>query len=111
MTGRSRYVRLFPERVYFLLARLTDREVVAYLRVVNDYVVRDGQVQFDDKALAKVAGISSRAWSDLRDKLVELGIVKVDGDKFVDPDQSASLEIQRATSERQRGNAMRRWKR
>lgn len=108
-TGRTRYVRLFPERLYFLLARFTEREIVAYLRLLAEYVVTDGAPKDDGKVLARIVGLSARAWAELRTKLIEMGLAKVDDGRLVDLDQQASLDILRASSERQRERALHRW--
>jgi hypothetical protein len=107
--GRSRYLRLFPERVAFLLLHLDARELTGYLRIATHYVVADGQLPADDKALARIAAMPAKVWADLRARLIDLGIVHVEGDRLVDADQQANLDIQRAASARQRARVMRRW--
>jgi len=51
-TGRTRYVRLFPDRIFFLVEMLDDRELAAWLRLTVAYVMADGALPSDDKKLA-----------------------------------------------------------
>ncbi len=44
-TGRSRYVRLFPERNLFLFDQLDAKEHFAYSKLLTAYVIRDGVVR------------------------------------------------------------------
>lgn len=110
-TGRTRYIRLFPERVYLLLAQLSDRELVAYLRFVTHYAVAGKAPVDDDKALARVAAMPAPAWSRLKSTLMALGIVEVVAGSLVDADQQKNLDIQAETSERQRQRVLRRYRR
>jgi len=107
-TGRTRYIRLFPERVYLLLAQLSDRELVGYLRFVTHYAVAGKAPVDDDKALARVAAMPAPAWSRLKSTLMALGIVEVVAGNLVDADQQKNLDIQAETSERQRQRVLRR---
>jgi len=109
-TGRTRYVRIFPERMLFLLDQLSDRELVCVLRLAMAYVISDGDMQADDKRLASVTKLSLKAWADLRDKLLLLGLGRVQAGMWIDDDQLANLMIQRSVSERGKRGAAARWR-
>jgi hypothetical protein len=108
-TGRTRYVRFFPERLYFLVVHLTEREMVAYLRFVAKYVVGNGAPKDEPKALAPMVGLSAAAWTNLRTKLIEMGVIALVDGHLVDEDQQKNLDIQRKTSERQARIARKKW--
>lgn len=108
-TGRSRYVRLFPERLAFLLLHLEAREFCAYVRFLNHYVVSGGAVLDDRKSLGRVVQLSPRAWPELRAKLINLDLVQAEGGRLIDKDQQTNLDIQSRTSDRQRDRANKRW--
>lgn len=108
-TGRTRYLRIFPERATFLLDRLDDKQVGAWLRLALEFVIRDGQVADDDKALARITRLSVRSWRELRATLVELGLGRVVDGRWIDDDQQENLNRQNAFIERQRGAARARW--
>lgn len=107
--ARHRYVRLFPERLLLLLHCLSATELRAYIYLLHEYVLKDGQLAADDKELARVARLKPEGWQVLRAKLIDVGIGKVVGKLWVDEDQAKNLEIQRAASERQRKRAEQRW--
>ncbi len=109
-TGRKRYVRLFPERVSFLLTNLTPGQFVAYFRVLSQYCVRDGDLH-GAASLRLLSGLPKKAWEDLVEVLTTLGIAHLDGDKWVDEDQDENLKIQRQITARQSERALARWKR
>ena len=108
-TGRSRYVRLFPERNLFLFDQLDAKEHFAYLKLLTAYVIRDGVVPDDPKQIAKVCGITRKSWASLRAKLIDLGLGRVEEGRWVDDDQDRSLELQRRYSEKQRQRVRARW--
>jgi hypothetical protein len=108
-SGRTRYMRLFAERAYFLLDQLTERELSAWLRLSLAFVIADGDLADDDKRLASITKLSARAWSELRDKLLLLGLGRVEAGQWIDDDQLANLRIQRAVSERGKRGAQGRW--
>ena len=109
-TARQRYVRIFPERMDFLLARLNPIEFTAYMRLLTEYAVRDGQIVDDDRQLARIAGLSRSAWTALREKLLALGVARVADGRWIDDDQQANLDRQREFAEKQRARAMGRWR-
>jgi len=105
-TGRNRYIRLFPERLLYVLEMLTDQEVKSWLRVTIAYAVADGELRTEHLASISKAG---KRWPDLRDKLLALGLGRIEGDRWIDDDQERSLAIQRSSSERGRRGAAGRW--
>jgi hypothetical protein len=107
-TGRTRYVRFFAERLCFVLDGLEADEVVGWLRLTKAYVGSDGLLVADDKHLAVVTKIGKR-WPALRDKLLALGLGRVDGGRWIDDDQDRNLEIQRRLSGRGSKAAIARW--
>jgi hypothetical protein len=107
-SGRTRYQRLFPERTYFLFEHLNDREFVAYMRLLTAYVVTDGVLSADDKRLAIITKTGTR-WPELRDKLITLGLGRIDGGLWIDDDQQGNLDIQRRLSDRGSKGAKTRW--
>lgn len=109
-TGRTRYVRLFPERMLFLLDQLSARELVCVLRLSMAYVIADGDLRADDKRLASITKLSLKSWAELRDKLLLLGLGRVEAGQWIDDDQLGSLQIQRRVSERGKRGAAARWK-
>lgn len=109
-TGRTRYVRLFPERMLFLLDQLTDRELVCVLRLSMAYVIADGDLPADDRRLAGFTKLSPKAWAELRDKLLLLGLGRIEAGQWIDDDQLSNLKIQRSVSERGKRGAAARWR-
>lgn len=109
-TSRTRYVRFFPERLMFATAVLTPPEVVAWMRLTLAFVMRDGVLPADDRALAGITQTGQR-WPALRDKLLDLGLGRIEGGLWVDDDQHRNLEIQRRSSERGTKGATARWTR
>jgi hypothetical protein len=107
-TSRTRFMRLFPERVLYVIEMLTPPEMVAWMRLSLAYVMRDGVLPADDKALAHITRRGTR-WPALRDKLLMLGLGRIEGGLWVDDDQARNLEIQRLGSERGRTGANARW--
>jgi hypothetical protein len=107
-TGRTRYLRLFPERVCFALDSLSESEVVAWLRLTKGYVVNDGILLADDKHLAMLTKMGKR-WPDLREKLIALGLGRIEGGLWIDDDQQQNLEIQRRLTNRGAKGASARW--
>ena len=109
-TGRQRYLRLYPERVSFLLTNLSPVQFVAYFRVLSQYCVHDGDLH-SAASLRLLSGLPKKAWQELVEVLTTLGIAHLDGDKWVDEDQDANLEIQKQITARQSERALARWKR
>lgn len=107
-TSRTRYVRLFPERIFFLLESLDDRELAAWVRLTVAYVMADGALSSDEKKLALVTKTGKR-WPELRDKLVGLGLGRVEAGLWIDDDQQKSLDLQRQYSVRGERGAAARW--
>ena len=106
-TGRTRYMRLFPERFYFAIENLTEREMAAWLRLTMAFVTADGALPADDKRLAAITKTGKR-WPELRDKLSMLGLGRVANGHWIDDDQNKNLQIQRRSTERAlRANAVR----
>ena len=96
-TGRTRYLRLFPERHYFLAEMLNDREIAAWLRLTMAFVVRDGELPVEGLSAITKTG---KRWPALRDKLIILGLGCIEDGHWIDADQRANLEIQRRLSMR-----------
>jgi hypothetical protein len=70
----------------------------------RELALRNGHLPADDKLLATVTKLSATAWGALRDKLLMLGLVRVENGMWIDDDQERSLEIQRSSRLRgQRG--------
>jgi hypothetical protein len=107
-TGHSRYIRLFPERVLFAAELLTDHELVAWLRLALAYVVRDGELPADDAHLAAVTK-TGKKWPALREKLLMLGLGRIESGQWIDDHQQSSLELQRSQSFRGSKGAAARW--
>lgn len=107
-TGRTRYMRLFPERCFFALEQLTEREFVAWIRLMVAYVVADGELACDDKRLALLTKMGSR-WPELRDKLAALGLGRLEAGFWIDDDQARNLGFQQRASERGERGAAVRW--
>ena len=98
--GLQRYTRHFPGRVFILLDRLTEREFVALFRLQMEFVIMDGQVPADDKHLAGITKLPRKAWLELKDKLLQLGVCRVENGMWCDDDQTVNLDFQRAASAR-----------
>lgn len=108
-SGRTRYMRFFPERLFYMLDQLTEREMVAALRLSLAYVIADGDLADDDKRMASITKLSAKAWPELRDKLLLLGLGRVEAGQWIDDDQLANLRIQRNVSARGKRGAQARW--
>lgn len=98
--GRTRYVRLFPERTLYMLDRLSDREFIAAYRLMMEFVITDANLPADDAHLACITKLSAKAWAMLRDKLLQLGLGRIEHGFWIDDDQLANLDMQRAASMR-----------
>ena len=98
--ARTRYVRFFAERGLYLLDRLTEREFVAFYRLSSEFVQLDGALHAADKQLAAITKMSAKAWNELRDKLLVLGLGRIEHGHWIDDDQLRNLEIQRRATER-----------
>lgn len=108
-SGRTRYLRLFPERLVFMFDQLTPAEFYATLRLQLAYVVADGDLQADDRRLAAVTKQSAKGWAALRDKLLLLGLGRIEAGQWIDDDQLRNLQVQRRVSEKARAGAAKRW--
>lgn len=108
MAIRDRYVRFFPKCMAQLHACLTPVELYAYLKVLMQYMQLEGGLPFDDRRLALLAGLNSKDWSQLRDKLVAHGLAGVIDGKWVDFDQQQNLQRQLEISRSQRTKALKR---
>lgn len=108
-TGRTRYLRTFPERAFFLLDQLTQAEFVAAYRLSLAFVIADGDLKADDRLLAGVTKTTPKAWAALRAKLLLLGLGRIEAGQWIDDDQLANLLVQRRVSERGRRGAEVRW--
>jgi hypothetical protein len=108
--ARTRYVRLFPERLLYLIDRLTERELVAFLRLSSEFVQLDGALPADDKRLAVTVKLKAKAWDELRDKLIVLGLGRIEHGHWIDDDQLRNLEVQRRSSEQRTLAVQARWR-
>lgn len=108
-SGRTRFVRYFPERVLFMLDQLTAKEFVAMARLAMAYVIADGDLPADDRRLASITKLSAKAWTELRDKALLLGLGRIERGQWIDDDQLGNLLVQRRTSERGKRGAAGRW--
>ena len=107
--ARTRYVRFFAERGLYLLDRLTEREFVAFYRLSMEFVQLDGALPAADRQLAAVTKLSTKAWGELRDKLLVLGLGRIEHGHWIDDDQLANLQMQRRASERAKSAAAKSW--
>lgn len=108
--ARTRYVRLFPEKLLYLIDRLTPVQIVAFLRLSSEFVQLDGVLPAADKHLATVAKMTPTAWGELRDKLLVLGLGRIELGHWIDDDQLRNLEIQRRVSEQRTLAVQTRWR-
>lgn len=108
-TGRTRYLRHFPERLTYMLDQLTPSEFYATCRLQLAYVIADGDLPDDERRLAALAKVAPKAWLALREKLLLLGLGRVEAGQWIDDDQLANLQVQRRVSEKGRLGATRRW--
>jgi hypothetical protein len=107
--ARTRYVRLFPEKLLYLIDRLTPVQIVAFMRLSSEFVQVDGALPANDKHLATVAKMTPKAWGELRDKLLVLGLGRIELGHWIDDDQLRNLEIQRRVSEQRTRAVQTRW--
>lgn len=98
--GLQRYTRHFPGRAFILLDRLTEREFAALFRLQMEFVIMDGHVPADDKHLSGIAKLPRKAWLELKDKLIHLGVCRIENGMWCDDDQAVNLDFQRAASAR-----------
>ena len=108
--ARTRYVRLFPEKLLYLIDRLPPVQIVAFLRLSSEFVQLDGALPANDKHLATVAKMTPKAWAELRDKLLVLGLGRIELGHWIDDDQLRNLEIQRRVSEQRTHAVQTRWR-
>ena len=106
--GRNRFVRLFPERMDFLINRLTPKQLVAYMKILSVYCSFEGDLRGEVK-LRVTSGLSKKEWPAFVELLGGLGIAAFVGDKWVDADQDTNIKIQKSSSERQATRARNRW--
>jgi uncharacterized protein YdaU (DUF1376 family) len=107
---RDRYVRTFPKRWGQYLQRLSPREIVAYQSVLMEYAQRECDLPDDDKLLASISGLSVKAWTLLRARLIEFGFARAADGKWHDDDQAESIERQVAYSKTQSLKALKRFR-
>jgi hypothetical protein len=107
-TARERYVRFFPERLSLILGQLDDRELGALIRLTLAFVLADGVLACDDKKLALITKTGKR-WPEFRDKLIAVGLGRIEDGHWIDDDQCRNLELQRSYSERGKRGAAGRW--
>lgn len=100
VVARSRYLRFFPDRLLYLLDRLTEREFAAYCRLAMEYLHFDGELAANDRQLAEVAKLTPKAWQTLRYKLLTLGLCRIEQGRWIDADQASNLAVQRAARAR-----------
>lgn len=108
MTAPDRFVRFFPKSWAKLNASFTPREVVAYVNVLMQYVQREGGLSADNKLLATLADLPMKDWLSLRERLLALGIARIEEDRWVDDDQHENLQRQLKFSMAQRNRALNR---
>ena len=108
--ARTRYVRLFPEKLLYLIDRLSPVQIVAFLRLSSEFVQLDGALPANDKHLATVAKVTPKAWGELRDKLLVLGLGRIELGHWIDDDQLRNLEIQRRVTEQRTRAVQTRWR-
>ena len=107
-TAHNRYVRLFLTEMYFAIEHLDAQEYRAWSRIAAHYVANDGVLLALDKVMAQVTK-TGKKWPDLRDKLLALGLGRIENGHWVDEHQRSSLELQRRASLRGRRGADARW--
>jgi hypothetical protein len=107
--GAQRFVRLFPERIIFLVDILTPSEWPAYMRLLQEYAAVDGQLDASDAKMMAVTRLAPKAWTALRDKLLQRRLARIEGGLWIDDHQNSSLDIQRNGSARGRAGAAGRW--
>lgn len=108
--ARTRHVRFFPERLLYLIDRLTPVQIVAFLRLSSEFVQLDGALPANDKHLAAVVKLTPKAWGELRDKLLILGLGRIELGHWIDDDQLRNLEMQRRASEQRTAAVHARWR-
>src|SRR5262245_24293132 len=104
-------MRLFPERLTFLHAKLNPAEFFAYTKLLCEFVLRDGDLPDNDKQLALLSGMPLRKWLALREKLITLKVSGAEDGRWLDPDQEANLKSYHKSSDAGRGNSNTRWDR
>ena len=107
---RNYYFRYFPQNSSHLLDSLKPDEFVAVVRLHRERALRDGPLSADDKLLATITKMTDKAWASLRDKLLMLGLARVENGMWIDDDQERSLEIQRNSRLRGPRGAEARWR-
>jgi hypothetical protein len=106
--GHNRYVRFFPAELTFAAEMLSDREMVAWLRLTLAYVVRDGVLPDDDGHLSVITK-TGKQWPTLREKLLTFGLGRIEAGQWIDDHQRSSLDLQRGQSLRGSKGAAVRW--
>ena len=101
-------VGFFVNELDGLLRRLTPHELQAYLQFRVEYVYAGatGLVD-DDRDLAR--RLKCKSWAAVKARLHTLGCICTDAGMLRDRQFDISIERQRKTKERQRGNANKRW--
>ena len=108
--ARTRHVRFFPERLLYLIDRLSPVQIGAFLRLSSEFVQLDGALPANDKHLAAVVKLTPKAWGELRDKLLMLGLGRIELGHWIDDDQLRNLEMQRRASEQRTAAVQARWR-
>ena len=76
--ARGRYVRHFVEHQKYILSSLTPEEYAAFMRVTLAFVERNGRLADDDTELARIARLRRKRWLSLREKVLDLGLARVE---------------------------------
>lgn len=93
----------------FMLDQLKPSEFCALFRLQLAYVIADGDLPADDRRLAAITKTTAKGWAELREKLLLLGLGRVDNGQWIDDDQLGNLLVQRRVSERGKRGAAGRW--
>ncbi len=106
--GRIRYVRWWLVEQAGRTASLSCATVGAYVRLFAEYLRTQAPLPDDPVRLARIAKVSSREWSDIREELAEIYDL-VDGHLVDDYAEKCIAEF-RTASARNRRNVMARYR-
>jgi uncharacterized protein YdaU (DUF1376 family) len=90
-----------------ITATLSPAAAGAYLRILLDYLDRQGPLPDDEKLLRRITGVSRRDWPDVRDELLD--VFDLVNGQLTDEYAEKSIEEFRTKSKRGKANARKRF--
>ena len=103
------WVKFFASDFLTGVADMTAEEIGAYTVILALIWDRGGPVADDPQRLARRAGVSTRRWNQLRERLIEAGKLRVENGHLTNDRAIKTLLSREEVSEKRRNSARTRW--